>query len=357
MAHGQSLPNRLQQWRTARGWTQEHLARLAGVPRSEISAIERQRLTPSVQVALLLAQVLGCTVEELFPLAEAQVRWAWPPPHKPWPCWQAQVGSRRWLFPTGGPTPAWLEPDLVADDPNACPVVPQAANTLVVASCDPQLGRWHEPLRALGVRLLALEFPSREALRLLVQGAVHAAGVHFATPEQNAAEAALVLQEPFVLVDVARWEETIALAPGCTARRVSSLVRGPTRWLSPPPEAAASEALQELLGTKRRTRRTTSGHRHMAWALKHGWGQAGVCLRSAAAEMALRCFSLRWEHYQLCVPQSLLDQPPVQALLKFLRSGEVAQVCEGLPGVELGQPGHIACQLDPSQPQPAGSKP
>ncbi len=334
----QPAPNRLQHWRRLRGWTQQHLAQLAGVPRSEISAIERQQLTPSVQVALLLAQVLGCTVEELFPLAERQPQWAWSPPRLPWRYWQAEVAARVWLYPAGGLLAPWLVPDGSTDRAERVPVLPVASQTLVVAACDPLLGAWSAPLAAGGVRLLPLERPSREALRLLAAGRVHAAGVHFATAEANRREAAAVLQEPFVLVDVARWQETVALAPGVQARSVRALPRRRLRWLAPAPESAAAQAAAELL-PRRSTRRVAAGHRQMAWALQRGWGQVGVCLQLAAEEAGLDYLPLRWEQYQLCIPEKQLDDPRVKRLLDWLASDQFATQCQGLPGVKLDHPG------------------
>lgn len=54
--------------RTERGITQEALADLAGVSRQTIIAIEKGKYTPSVSLALRLAQSFNVPVEELFRL-------------------------------------------------------------------------------------------------------------------------------------------------------------------------------------------------------------------------------------------------------------------------------------------------
>ena len=51
--------------------TQAELAKRAGVARQTIIAIEQGRFNPSVKLALLLADALNTTVEELFILEEA----------------------------------------------------------------------------------------------------------------------------------------------------------------------------------------------------------------------------------------------------------------------------------------------
>jgi putative transcriptional regulator len=58
--------NNVRQRRTAGGITQEDLARLVGVTRQTIIAIERGNYSPSVLLALRLAAKLKCAVEELF---------------------------------------------------------------------------------------------------------------------------------------------------------------------------------------------------------------------------------------------------------------------------------------------------
>src|ERR1700740_38259 len=52
--------------RQARGFSQQQLASMAGVPRQAVSAVESGHSDPSLRVALALAQALGMTVEELF---------------------------------------------------------------------------------------------------------------------------------------------------------------------------------------------------------------------------------------------------------------------------------------------------
>ncbi len=58
--------NRLKELRARHGLTQEALAKAIGVSRQTIIAMEKGRYNPSVQVALLLARVLGEPVESIF---------------------------------------------------------------------------------------------------------------------------------------------------------------------------------------------------------------------------------------------------------------------------------------------------
>jgi putative transcriptional regulator len=52
--------------RLLQGWTQAELAQHLGVSRQAFNAIEAGRAQPSVETALALARLLGCTVERLL---------------------------------------------------------------------------------------------------------------------------------------------------------------------------------------------------------------------------------------------------------------------------------------------------
>ncbi len=60
------LTNHVRAFRLERGWSQAELAQRSGISRTAVSAIEIQRLTPSVSAALALAAALECRVEDLF---------------------------------------------------------------------------------------------------------------------------------------------------------------------------------------------------------------------------------------------------------------------------------------------------
>jgi putative transcriptional regulator len=68
------LENCLCEKRRERGWSQHKLADLARISRSNVSAIEIGRLAPSIAIALRLAAVFECSVEDLFVLSESGSR-------------------------------------------------------------------------------------------------------------------------------------------------------------------------------------------------------------------------------------------------------------------------------------------
>jgi len=60
------LANRLNALRGERGLTQAALAELAGVSRKTINTVENGVFVPSTLLALKLASVLDCRVEDIF---------------------------------------------------------------------------------------------------------------------------------------------------------------------------------------------------------------------------------------------------------------------------------------------------
>ena len=63
-----SVETTLREWRNDRGWSQGDLAKVAGVSRQTINAIETGKYEPSLSLALKLSHVFKCAVEELFSL-------------------------------------------------------------------------------------------------------------------------------------------------------------------------------------------------------------------------------------------------------------------------------------------------
>lgn len=60
------MKNRIKELRKLSGISQEELAKLCGVSRQTINAIENDKYDPSLSLAFCLAKTLGVTVDELF---------------------------------------------------------------------------------------------------------------------------------------------------------------------------------------------------------------------------------------------------------------------------------------------------
>lgn len=67
-----NLQNQLKEIRRKRGLTQENLAKMVGVTRQTIIAVEKARFVPSVKLALELAHALEIPFDQVFWLEESQ---------------------------------------------------------------------------------------------------------------------------------------------------------------------------------------------------------------------------------------------------------------------------------------------
>jgi molybdate-binding protein/DNA-binding XRE family transcriptional regulator len=339
--------NRVKQHRQVRGWSQAELASRAGVSRAAVSAVEIGRLVPSVAAALGLAAAFGCTVEDLFgrPSGDTAPVWAWPPLQSPCRYWLARVGGRLTAYPVE-PAPAGVPHDGVFRDGAFVPAGPADPDaTLVVAACDPAAGLLAaEIARSCGFRLLVVSRPGREALALLGRGAVHAAGVHFSTPDDPDANSRVVreaLGAGHRLLRVARWEEGLALGNGVTATTLTGAVQAGRRWVGREPGSAARRCQDELLGSRPSPRRVARDHRGVAEAVRAGWADLGVCHRLVAEEAGVRFLGVRVEGFDLCYPAGGEGDRRIDALVRVVRSAAYRRLLGDVPGYDTSEAGDV----------------
>jgi molybdate-binding protein/DNA-binding XRE family transcriptional regulator len=324
-----------------KGWAQSELANRAGISRAAVSAIEVNRLCPSVAAALSLGRALGCSVEDLFGVGDEDVApvWAWPCLPEPCRYWQALVRDRMILYPVEPTLTGMLQHDGVFRKGNLHPRIRALANkTIVMACCDPASGLLADHLiRRSGLRLLVLSRSSQQALALLKQGLIHVAGLHLAThdtPEGNRAAAGGELGEEFRLLRVARWQEGVALSPRSTIRSVENAINSRLHWVGREPGSAARQCLEELIPQNRMPTRIAFDHHGVAEAIRCGWADAGVCLRLVAEEAGLRFLPVREEIFDLCFPADLESDPRIRALKETVRAPEYRGQLADLPGYE-----------------------
>lgn len=354
MSDPSRLDNRVKQLRQARGWTQDELARAAGLSRTGVSAIEAARLVPSVAAAIGLASALGCSVEELFgtETSTTAVEFAWLPAAFPCRYWAADVAGRVLLFPVeSGPRGALLHDGVAqhaGDVPSRCEI---ANKTLVLASCDPAAGFLAATYRRNGgFRMLAFTRSSGEALTLIEKQLVHVAGVHFVSADDKHGNAAAIAgRQPrcdLDLLRVARWEEGLACQPATRLRSAAAAARSDKlQWVGRSLGAGARRCQDEILGERRSPRRIALDHRGVVEAIRSGWADVGVCLRLASEEGRLAFLPCGEENYDLCFRRDQAADPRIVALQRTIRSGEYRRLLAELPGYEaqrhLGDVEHV----------------
>lgn len=108
--------------------------------------------------------------------------------------------------------------------------------------------------------------------------------------------------------------------------------------------SAARRAFDRLLHSRRRPigyEHVVKGHRAVAATVSSGWAEAGVCVKPVAAEAGLRFMSLQQEAYELCVAESLIDDPRVVALVATLQSVGYRNQVQGTPGCVARETGSL----------------
>ncbi|MDX1946237.1 MAG: substrate-binding domain-containing protein [Pirellulaceae bacterium] len=349
MSLAETVDNRVKPLRQARGWSQAELAEAAGLSRTGVSAIEGQRLVPSVAAALALGKALGCTVEELFGGSRADsrpLRFAWPPVAFPCRYWGAEVAGQTWLYPVECGPRGGLGHDGRLEHAAALPAaLERASETLVLASCDPAAALLAALYRRRsGLRMLVLTRSSGEALDLLQQGLVHVAGVHLAASDQQRGNLAAVRQRfpgDAALLRVAVWEEGLAFQPAARLKTAGGAARAKLRWIGRNAGAGARRCQDELLGRRPAPRHVARDHRGVVEAIRSGWADVGVCVRLASEEGQLQFLPVATEPYDLCYGRDSADDPRLAALVRVVRSREYRQLLSELPGYQLHNTGDI----------------
>jgi molybdate-binding protein/DNA-binding XRE family transcriptional regulator len=341
--------SRLRGLRVARGWSQADLAATAGISRAAVSAIEGDRLVPSVRAALALAAALDCTVEDLFGTSgkrAADLRWAWPPRSESCRYWESEVRGHTLRYPTEfGPT-GIVPHDGVFDGTSAIRSSrAHPSETLVLACCDPAAGLLAtEYARATGFRMVVLSRAGGEALTLLRAGLVHAAGIHFGTssePTANRDSVRNAVGADCKLVHVAHWEAGLALAPEVSTKSIAGVLRADLHWVGREPGSAARRCLDELRSGRPAPRRLARDHHGVAEAVRAGWADVGVCHRLPCEEAGLRFLPVRVESYDLCFSTDAERDPRITGLVRTVRSAAYRRLVADLPGINPSDAGEL----------------
>lgn len=334
--------NRVKQHRLAQGQSQIDLAMAAGISRTGLSAIEVQRLVPSVATALALARALHTTVEELFgDLPQNEAVWADVPERFPCRFWAAEVAGRNVYFPQEASAGLALRPDGTAKGAAIDSLTPETARlTLVVATCDPAASYLaQEYSRQTPFRMIVLRRSSRQALALVENGLVHVAGIHLA--ESRGAKGnretleAMGLGHEMQLLAVAKWEEGVAHAPAVKLRSVKQAASTKLRWIGRQAGAGARRCQDEVLIGRPAPRHTASDHADVVASIRSGFVDAGICVRLVAEEARTGFLAVCEEDYDLCFPTSFLPDPRVTALVEVVRATSYRETLAELPGYRL----------------------
>lgn len=356
ICHLQSIRERLQ-------LSQAELARRAGLSRQVVNMVERGRMVPSVLTALALAEALQCSVADLFQAAKAEKSFEVTLSatiHFPHGQVRLAAVDGRWIaIPvTTAETPGFGDADgqLVSRKGNRGTVkalLPeeQLRHNLLISGCDPALGIvrdvWKRNKLEGNVRWQNLS--STAAVKALAVGEAHIAGVHF--PDKESQQRALsILPMDVSVVRFARWEQGWMLRRGNPLgfRSVEDLASKRVRFLNRP-EGSGSRLLFDGLLEKAGLvpskiplySSAAASHFDCAAAISEGRADVAIGLRAVAESCDLDFVPVQEVAFNLIIPKTLIDFPPVAQMLDLLQDRRFQKQLEGLPGYGTSETGKL----------------
>jgi len=382
MGDGPRFKSALRELRLKAGLQQREVAERVGVSRQTLGALEAGESVPATTIALQLARVLGCRVEDLFWLGDEDSPLEAVLLNRPQELAAPAAGRRvalaavgdRWvahLLDGEGSTPFVAPADGVLAaaprrDPGRHPVRVRPLRdgkllreNLFAAGCDPALAllAGHVAERWQGGRLHWVEAGSGTALDLMANRQVHLAGVHLFDEESGEYNVAPVRRRlggrAMVLVNLAVWEQGLVTATGNPKkiRGVADLARKGMRMVARENGSGSQELFHRLADEEGVPRRsvevvsTARGHMAVARTVAAGGADAGIATRAAAACHGLEFLPLADARFDLAVPSESLDDVRLQRLLDVLQSPRFKRDLASLAGYGTLRTGQVVAEV------------
>jgi molybdate-binding protein len=350
------------------------------VTRQAISSIESNVYLPTTAVALRLASVLACRVEDLFSLVPpedvldgtfiGQMPHA-TPESQPIRVKVSRVGKRTIVRPVTGlgeqlsftvPADGYVaEPQGNHPDSTVRVTLSRDRQTIEqdisVAGCDPAIFLAGEHLRRHKDRtsVIGWTMGSTAALHSLQRGEVHVAGIHLFDPttgESNLPFLRRILKgSGYDVVTFATWEEGFLVRRGNPkAIRSAADLAEPTVTVINREEGSGARLLldQKLRAAGiqssqiRGYERIASTHFDVARAIAERRADVGVGIRSAAQQFDLDFVPMQMARYDLVVPKSYLHaHPTLTHLFETLTSRPFRNELAALGGYDTTETGKL----------------
>ena len=372
--------NRLKTLRMEKGFSQSELATRAGITRQAISAIESNLYLPTTVVALRLASVLACHVEDLFSLVptedilEGTLIGHLPSTETnshPVRVKVSSVGKRTVVRPVmdlGEQLSFAVPADGYVTDTQGKLSGSTVRVTLSrdrdaieqeisVAGCDPAIFLVGEHLRRHKDRTTVVGWTmgSMAALQALQRGEVHVAGLHLFDPvtgESNLPFLKRSLKESsHEVVTFATWEEGFLVRAGnpLSIRTTADLAEPMVTLVNREEGSGARLLLDQRLRASgiepqqvRGYDRIVSSHIEVARAIAGRQAEVGIGIRSAAQQFNLDFVPLQTARYDLVVPKSYLkSHPTLTHLFDTLASRPFRKEIESLGGYDTSETGKV----------------
>jgi putative molybdopterin biosynthesis protein len=367
------IENHLRQKRQSAGLSQKQLADMAGITRQAVSAVEAHQYSPATSVALQLARVLRCRVEDLFSIKsggeiiEGELVGALPRSVEKLRVQVTQVGDRLLVRPLDGlgeltSLSATADGLILGRGSGSKHVKVQLfedraafGRRVVVAGCDPAmfLAAEHIGKRDKDNSLVPCLMGSSMAIGALKRGEVHVAGIHLADDRSGAWNLPYLERNltgiDCLVVTFAHWEEGLILRQGNPKkiRSVSDLAQPAVKIVNREMGSGARRLLDRELETcgiqTDRIKGYTdevSSHLEVASRVRAGLADAGIGVRAAASICALDFVPLQRERYDLVIPKAHYETlRGLKIFLDTIVSKPFRQELEALGGYDTRETG------------------
>jgi putative molybdopterin biosynthesis protein len=374
----------LRDLRVKAGLQQRELANRIGVSRQTLSALESGESVPATSIALDLARVLGCRVEDIFWLGEdespleavlvGRPEDAVPAAHGPRKRVAIATVDERWVahLLDGEGSGAFVAPadGVLAPGPRREGVrrsvrvrpLRESKNlreNLFCAGCDPALAllAGHMGERWSGGRLHWVEAGSGLALDLLADRQVHVSGVHLFDEESGEYNVASVRRRlggrAMVLINLAVWEQGLVVAAGNPRkiRGIADLARKGLRVVAREAGTGSQELFNRLTAEEGVARKALEvvgvahGHLALARAVAAGAADTGMSTRAAAVSQGLEFLPLAEARFDLVIPLERLEDDRCKRLIDVLQSARFKRDLGSLAGYGTARTGRIVAEV------------
>ena len=380
-----NIENNVKSLRIAKGLSQSDLAASSQISRQAVCAIEADQYIPTTPVALRLAWVLGCRVEDLFNLRaigefingeligeyhhanESQL---------PMRVKIVRIEHRyvirpiialgelsSYIVPADGLLVSGKEPKMTRVRASQQVRVQLLRDRrlidqeIAIAGCDPAIFLVGEYLRRYKETstVVGWMMGSSAALESLKRREVHVAGLHIV--DEKTGESNLpylrkhLVGDNYLVVTFAVWEEGLILRRGNPKRihKIESLSRRDVKFINREEGAGARNLLDQQLTRAGMQRTDINGydfladsHFTVARRIADGSVDAGVGVRSVASLFGLDFLPLRSSRYDLVIPKEYLTtHSSIAHLLEAIVSRQFRTEIEALGGYDTTETGIV----------------
>jgi molybdate-binding protein/DNA-binding XRE family transcriptional regulator len=347
---------------------------MAGITRQAVSAVEAHQYSPATSVALQLARVLRCRVEDLFSIKsggeiiEGELVGSLPRGDDKLRAHVTRVGERLLVRPLDGlgeltSLSTTADGLIVGSEPGSNRVKVKllkdreaVRRKIIVGGCDPAMFLAGEHLRKHDQEnLVPCLMGSSLALAALKRGEVHVAGIHLADESSGAWKLPDLRQGlgdmDFIVVTFAHWEEGFIVRQGNPKkiRAVADIAKPKVKIVNREIGSGARRLLDKQLEASGIKPNRVKGygdevlsHLDVASRIRTGLADAGIGVRSAAAICGLDFVPLQRERYDLVIPKTYYETlSGLQVLLDTIVSKSFRDELEALGGYDTRDTGKI----------------